>query len=1376
MNKPLWGEVNKWTGSESDFQRLEAGADDMQALLESDNALIEPLDFSGSTFPYEPDGILIRFLQTPGKEDSVMAVTEAAVVWSWRHAEVLHAKLKSGRSEYEYRSFAEDLMCMEDAYRARFIVADEFDIRDHHLLVPNNIDDHRISDNELTEGSGTLSQAYTLFNMGAVPDSLSFLILVDLWRDEPIIRKLYRETPNQQTSIEENRYTAPEWLYYPRGAATADDELIQKLRIHFGRGGMAAVQARAEQNERGNSFLVPSANFWNVHQEKMRILVCEALRGSRPQGLAVSLSDGNTVLTWTAATYDVDSLTGYRILRGDGYDGAMTELVADTKSLNSSWTDQNPSPGGNVYAVQALYGKYPSPRSNSATTAPGPVRNLSATAEIGRVTLDWDSPEGNVAAAGFRIRRGADEDSLSLLVADTGSAQTSHVDETVTSGETYTYSVTALSGQMHGPEVIVSAGTVPLPPTDASLKTLEMTGVPLTFDPQNTQYTANVENQVSQTTITATASDDGASYRIKLGDVVDEDGTVPLAEGENAISVEVTARDGVTIRSYTVTVVRADASANNPATGEPTIAGTARVGETLTAGTSGISDDDGMDNATFSYQWLHNDGGPDTEIAGATSATYLVTSGEVGKTIKVLASFTDDGGNEESLTSVATAPVAATVPGVPRSAAAEQGSTGELDVSWEAPAANGGSDITGYTVQWKEAAHSWDMPANVSEATTSDNSYTISLLSLGTEYSVRVIATNSVGDGPPSSEVKETAEAQTSQQQAAPQNSPATGQVAILGTAQVGQTLTVMSAISDQDGLANANFTHQWVRVDGATETDISGATGTTYTTVRADQGKTVKVRVSFTDDAGYQETLTSVATTTVAPRPNSPATGQVAILGTAQVGQTLTVMSAISDQDGLANANFTHQWVRVDGATETDISGATGTTYTTVRADQGKTVKVRVSFTDDAGYQETLTSVATTTVAPRPNSPATGQVAILGTAQVGQTLTVMSAISDQDGLANANFTHQWVRVDGATETDISGATGTTYTTVRADQGKTVKVRVSFTDDAGYQETLTSVATTTVAPRPNSPATGQVAILGTAQVGQTLTVMSAISDQDGLANANFTHQWVRVDGATETDISGATGTTYTTVRADQGKTVKVRVSFTDDAGYQETLTSVATTTVAPRPNRPATGQVAILGTAQVGQTLTILSAISDQDGLDNANFTHQWVRIDGTTETDIGGATGTTYTTVRADGGKSIRTRISFTDDAGYEETLTSPAVLIPRPPLTATLQTDQVSHDGQNSFTVTVTFSEQFPVSYTTIRNHLLDVDDGQVNKAKRSDPESAERNRVWNITIAPAGDEDVVIRLQPTTDCEDTDAICTPDGRKLSTGLTTTVSGPEA
>ena len=195
---------------------------------------------------------------------------------------------------------------------------------------------------------------------------------------------------------------------------------------------------------------------------------------------------------------------------------------------------------------------------------------------------------------------------------------------------------------------------------------------------------------------------------------------------------------------------------NSPATGGPGISGTPLVGETLTATTSGIQDEDGLTDADFAYQWVRSELGSnsETDIAGATGSSYAVTSDDAGKAIKVRVTFTDDAGNEESLTSygVIAAPALpdAQVPGAPGRPNVSPQESGSLAVSWTGPASDGGSAVTGYRVQWKEAADSWDTAADVSEATATETSHTITGLTDGTEYSVRVLAINDVGESAPS--------------------------------------------------------------------------------------------------------------------------------------------------------------------------------------------------------------------------------------------------------------------------------------------------------------------------------------------------------------------------------------------------------------------------------------------------------------------------------------------------------------------------------------------------------------------------------------------------------------------------------------------------
>ena len=305
----------------------------------------------------------------------------------------------------------------------------------------------------------------------------------------------------------------------------------------------------------------------------------------------------------------------------------------------------------------------------------------------------------------------------------------------------------------------------------------------------------------------------------------------------------------------------------------------------------------------------------------------------------------------------------------------------------------------------------------------------------------------------------------------------------------------------------------------------------------------------------------------------------------------------------------------------------------------------------------------------------------------------------------------------------------------------------------------------------NTPATGAPAIGGTPQVGETLTAGTAgIADEDGLTKVSYTYQWT----AGGSDIDGATNSTYTLSDDDEGKAIRVRVSFIDDAGNQESLTSVATVAVASAPNREATGQPAISGTPQVGQTLTAgTSGIADEDGLENVSYSYQWIAGGS----DIDGATGSSYTLTSSEQGQTVQVRVTFTDDAENAESLISEATetVVQAPsPLTVSLENAATSHNGTDVFTFEIRFSEQFGLSYKTLRDDAFTVVGGEVKKAQRMDRDSDTPNIWWRITVEPDGNGDVTITLPATTDCTDDGAICTEDGRKLSNRLEFTVSGP--
>ena len=208
-------------------------------------------------------------------------------------------------------------------------------------------------------------------------------------------------------------------------------------------------------------------------------------------------------------------------------------------------------------------------------------------------------------------------------------------------------------------------------------------------------------------------------------------------------------------------------------------------------------------------------------------------------------------------------------------------------------------------------------------------------------------------------------------------------------------------------------------------------------------------------------------------------------------------------------------------------------------------------------------------------------------------------------------------------------------------------------------------------------------------------------------------------------------------------------------------------------NTPATGAPTIGGTVQVEETLTAsVSGIADADGLDDASFEYQWIRGN----TDIQGATDSSYTLVSADEGETIKVRVSFTDDNGSAESLTSastdPVAAAPEP-LTAEFDNVPDAHDGESPFTFGLTFSEEPAVGYRTLRDSAFDVSGGAVRKARRREQGS---NRSWEITVEPDSHTDVSIRLPETGSCSASGAICTGDGRPLSHALSASVRGPAA
>ena len=161
---------------------------------------------------------------------------------------------------------------------------------------------------------------------------------------------------------------------------------------------------------------------------------------------------------------------------------------------------------------------------------------------------------------------------------------------------------------------------------------------------------------------------------------------------------------------------------------------------------------------------------------------------------------------------------------------------------------------------------------------------------------------------------------------------------------------------------------------------------------------------------------------------------------------------------------------------------------------------------------------------------------------------------------------------DRVTKTQLDG--GELEFTPAVDENGAGYASFTFKVSDGTEESAATYTMTVDVTAVNDVPTGVPTISGAARVGQTLSASrTGIEDVDGLPGneSGYGYQWVRVDSGVETDISGATSRTYEVVTADEGKKLKVKVSYTDDGGTAEEVVSAETEAVGVGANTAPDG-------------------------------------------------------------------------------------------------------------------------------------------------------------------------------------------------------------
>ena len=469
---------------------------------------------------------------------------------------------------------------------------------------------------------------------------------------------------------------------------------------------------------------------------------------------------------------------------------------------------------------------------------------------------------------------------------------------------------------------------------------------------------------------------------------------------------------------------------------------------------------------------------------------------------------------------------AATVPAAPVLTATANGET-QIDLSWTVPD-NGGRALDKYSIDVSaDGGTTWGPQADVGSTITT---YSHTGLTGGTTRHYRVAAVNPIGTGAWSN--IDSATTGTA-------NTPATGNPFIIGlpTPQVGQSLSAsVGNINDADGTTNVVVSYQWIRVDGATETDITGATTNTYTPVAGDVGKQLKVRASFTDDLGNPESRTSPATLAVqaaATAPEVPRTltaapgdGQVVLTWTVPANTVSAILRYEHRHKVTSAVNFLPTWTSAGTARTATVGSLTnGVPYS---------FEVRAVNTVGAG------TAATTSATPMATARATDPTLIL---DVDRNRFGEAAGSVQICVVPSAVSTQRITVHAATADGTATAPGDygSYSSTVALQPQQQRAcfTVTLVDDAEIESDETFTVTL------SNPVN---ATLGTPAVA-TFTIV----DNDGGANVapTFTEGTSTTRSVAENTASGQNiGAPVAATDADTGDTLEYTLGGTDFKSFR----------------------------------------------------------------------------------------------------------------------------------------------------------------------------------------------------------------------------------
>ena len=819
---------------------------------------------------------------------------------------------------------------------------------------------------------------------------------------------------------------------------------------------------------------------------------------------------------------------------------------------------------------------------------------------------------------------------------------------------------------------------------DATLRALTLSGIDIgTFGRATTTYLAAVQHAVSKTTVTVAPTDPSAAVAI-----TDSQGTthgtwreVELAVGDTEIGIAVSAADGETTATYTVTVTRAA-----PASTDATLA-------SLTLS--------GIDIGTFD--------------ATTTSYAAAVAHG--------LSSTTATATPTDSSAAVAITDSQGTTQGTSRNVNL---AVGQTDISVTVTAADGDTTAT-YTVAVTRASP----PSN--DATLS--SLDLSNVDVGTFDSATTSYTAVVEHDVASTTVTAT-----------PTDSSAT--VAI--TDAQGTTEGTSRAVSLTVGQTDISVT----------VTAADGQTTRTYT---------VAVARAASDDAA----LSALVLSGVDIGTFDPATTGYAATAAETLAST-TATASPSDADAsvvIQDADGT-----TSGTTrDVELDYGKNTVTATVTAADGETTKT-YTVTVTREYTQPTATIAATTSPVSEGTDVSFKVSLDKAAK--DALTVGVSVSESgDALSGSGSS---VAIEKG-ETEATLAVGTVDDSV-VEEDSTVTAALA----AGGGYAVGTAGSAEVVVEDDDAATFAVAAgSDTIEEGDATTL--TVSVANGVTFATDQTVTLTASGTAASDDYVLSPTSLTLAAGDAS--VSATLTATDDEAEEqdETVTvsashggtEIGTATVTIAANDAALSDDATLSALTLsGVDIGTFDAATTDYAVDVAHDVERTTVTATPNDADatvvIQDADGTTPGTARDvefDYGKNT---VTATVTAADGETTNAYTVTVtrPRPPLTASVHNVPERHDGAGDIEFELRFSEEFALSYVTLKAaYRNQVDGGTLLHTRRAAPPG---NARWRVGVKPSGDGALVATLPGDRPCGATGAICAADGRMLSNSPVARIPGP--